>query len=67
MKKKKNTRDAIAELARKREARRRSASDYKKNRQAAADRNERDGRPGDIDFQRMVNVFFIFFIQSKNF
>ena len=55
--KKKNTRNAIEELARKRDERRRSAAAYKKNRQAAADKNVREGRPGDIDFQRMIADF----------
>ena len=55
--KKRNTRDAIAELARKREERRRSASDYKRNRLNQIAKNERDGRPGDVDFQRMIQQY----------
>ena len=55
--KKRNTRDAIAELARKREERRRSASDYKRNRLNQIAKNEREGRPGDVDFQRMIEQY----------
>ena len=57
MSKKKNTRDAIAELARKRELRRQSADQYKRNRAADIAKNEREGRPGDVDFQRMITDF----------
>ena len=42
MSKKKNTRDAIAELARKRELRRQSADQYKRNRAADIAKNERE-------------------------
>jgi kinesin family member 2/24 len=52
-----NTRDAIAELARKREERRRSASDFKRNRKQQQQKNEREGRPGDVDFQNMIEDY----------
>ena len=54
---KKSTVQAIEELRRNREERRRSAEAYKKNRAADKLRFERKGEPGDVDFQRMIEKF----------
>lgn len=48
---------AIRKLEKKRSERRRSASEYKQARSAEERRNERMGRPGDVDFQRMIKKF----------
>jgi kinesin family member 2/24 len=54
---KKSTVQAIEELRRNREERRRSAEQYKKNRAADKIRFEKKGQPGDVDFQRMIETF----------
>ena len=53
----KSTVEKIEELRRNREERRRSADQYKRQRQQDKRRNEEMGRPGDIDFQRMIQHF----------
>jgi hypothetical protein len=53
----KSTVEKIEELRRNREERRRSADQFKRQRQQDKRRNEEMGRPGDIDFQRMIQNF----------
>jgi len=47
----------IERLAKKRENRRKSAHEWKKKRDNEIKRNEKMGRPGDVDFQRMIKRF----------
>lgn len=48
---------AIERLARQRERRRQSADVFKRERKAEEAANERAGKPGDVDFQRMIKKF----------
>ena len=47
----------IDRLARKREERRKSAEEFKSKREAEIRDNEKKGKPGDVDFQRMIQLF----------
>ena len=47
----------IDRLARKREERRKSAEEFKSKREAEIRDNEKKGKPGDVDFQRMIKLF----------
>eukprot|EP01138_Halocafeteria_seosinensis_P007788 gb/GECG01007957.1/.p1 GENE.gb/GECG01007957.1/~~gb/GECG01007957.1/.p1 ORF type:complete len:733 (+),score=141.76 gb/GECG01007957.1/:1-2199(+) len=48
------TRNAIEQIAARREARRKAAENYRKKREEEFKQNERLGKPGDVDFQRMI-------------
>lgn len=48
------TRNAIEKIAARREARRKAAENYRKKREEEFKQNERLGKPGDVDFQRMI-------------
>lgn len=47
----------IEKLARQRANRRKSAEEFKRKRESEMRRNERKGKPGDVDFQRMIRKF----------
>ncbi|GBG26937.1 Diatom spindle kinesin-1 [Hondaea fermentalgiana] len=47
----------IEKLARQRANRRKSAEEFKRKRETEIKRNERKGKPGDVDFQRMIRKF----------
>lgn len=52
-----STAAAIERIRLEREARRRSAESYRRDRAAEEAVNEREGNPGDVDFQRMIKDF----------
>lgn len=45
---------AMEKMQRQREARRKAANKFRRERLAEEKRNEREGRPGDVDFQRLI-------------
>ncbi|OQR96409.1 kinesin-like protein [Achlya hypogyna] len=55
--KSKPTTQAIAEIERNREDRRKAMAQVKKEREQESLNNERNGTPGDVDFQRMIKQF----------
>jgi len=48
---------AVQAMEKKRQARRASVDQYRRGRIEEAKENERRGRPGDVDFQRMIKKF----------
>ena len=47
----------IENLRKQREERRRAAEESKRSREAESRHNEKMGRPGDVDFQRMIDTY----------
>lgn len=45
---------AMEKMEKQRQARRNKASKFRRDRKAEEKRNEREGRPGDVDFQRLI-------------
>jgi len=56
-KKRDGTAEAVERIRRQREARRRSAEHFKREREIESARNEKSGNPGDVDFQRMIRRY----------
>jgi len=48
---------AIDRIRKEREARRQSSEHYQRERRAEEKRNIREGKPGDVDFQRLISRF----------
>jgi len=52
-----STRARVIQLERERQERRRQMQEYRRNRVAQVKRNEAMGRPGDVDFQNMIDAW----------